>query len=306
MTTTSSMPSASMPGTSPRPVAPVPARARTATGEGRGALFLGRAIVLAGAIVMLVPFWFMFVFATHSNSEILSMPPPLWFGSALGDNLRDLLTRLPTFWSNLGWSFYVAGATTALNLFFCALAGHAFALLEFPGRERFYAAVMLTMLLPGFIFMVPTALTMSWLGWTNEHRSLIVPGACGALGIFLMRQYIESAIPRELVEAARLDGCSEFAIWWRVVLPLLGPALGTLALITFIGSWNNFVGPLVVLRDMDRYTLPLALRSLQGSGQTPWGALCAGAAIAVLPLLVLFAFASRRLIDGLTAGAVKH
>jgi multiple sugar transport system permease protein len=165
---------------------------------------------------------------------------------------------------------------------------------------------MLTMLLPGFIFMVPTALTMSWLGWTNEHRALIVPGACGALGIFLMRQYIESAIPRDLVEAARLDGCSEFMIWWRVVLPLLGPALGTLALITFIGSWNNFIGPLVVLRDMDRYTLPLALRSLQGSGQTPWGALCAGAAIAVLPLLVLFAFTSRRLIAGLTAGAVKH
>ena len=282
-----------------------PARRRQ-TRERRAALFIARAAVLLGALVMLVPFWFMFVFATHSNSEILSMPPPLWFGSALGDNLRDLLERLPTFWWNLAWSFYVAIATTALNLFFCALAGHAFALLDFAGKERFYAAVMLTMLLPGFIFMVPTALTMSWLGWTNEHRALIVPGACGALGIFLMRQYIGSAIPRDLVEAARLDGCSEFMIWWRVVLPLLGPALGTLALITFIGSWNNFIGPLVVLRDMDRYTLPLALRSLQGSGQTPWGALCAGAAIAVLPLLVLFAFTSRRLIAGLTAGAVKH
>jgi multiple sugar transport system permease protein len=298
------MPTASRPGAAPRPV--VPARKRASPSEGRGALLVGRAIVLCGAVVMLVPFWFMFVFATHSNSEILSMPPPLWFGSALGDNLHDLLTRLPTFWWNLAWSFYVGIATTALNLFFCAMAGYAFALLEFPGRERFYAAVMMTMLLPTFIFMVPTALTMSWLGWTNEHRALIVPGACGALGIFMMRQYIESAVPRELVEAARLDGCSEFAIWWRVVMPLLGPALGTLALITFIGSWNNFIGPLVVLRDMDRYTLPLALRSLQGSGQTPWGALCVGAAIAVLPLLVLFAFTSRRLIAGLTAGAVKH
>jgi multiple sugar transport system permease protein len=298
------MPVALMPGAGPRGA--TPARRRSPAREGRVALWTARAIVLAGAVVMLVPFWFMFVFATHSNSEILSMPPPLWFGTSLGDNLRDLLERLPTFWWNLAWSFYVAIATTALNLFFCALAGHAFALLEFAGKERFYAAVMLTMLLPGFIFMVPTALTMSWLGWTNEHRALIVPGACGALGIFLMRQYIESAIPRDLVEAARLDGCSEFSIWWRVVLPLLGPALGTLALITFIGSWNNFIGPLVVMRDMDRYTLPLALRSLQGSGQTPWGALCAGAAIAVLPLLVMFALASRRLIDGLTAGAVKH
>jgi multiple sugar transport system permease protein len=297
MTDALPMPVATLPGATP-------AR-RRATPEARGALFLARAIVLVGALVMLVPFWFMFVFATHTNGEILSMPPPMWFGSSLGDNLRDLLERLPTFWWNLGWSFYVAVATTTLNLFFCALAGHAFALLEFAGKERFYAAVMLTMLLPGFIFMVPTALTMSWLGWTNEHRALIVPGACGALGIFLMRQYIESAIPRDLVEAARLDGCSEFMIWWRVVLPLLGPALGTLALITFIGSWNNFMGPLVVLRDMDRYTLPLALRSLQGTGQAPWGAMCAGAAIAVLPLLVLFAFTSRRLISGLTAGAVK-
>ena len=298
------MPIASMPGAAPRGASP--ARKRSRAREGRVALWIGRLAVLAGAFTMLVPFWFMFVFATHSNSEILSMPPPLWFGHALGDNLRELLERLPTFWWNLLWSLWVGVATTALNLFFCALAGHAFALLDFAGKERFYAAVMLTMLLPGFIFMVPTALTMSWLGWTNEHRALIIPGACGALGIFLMRQYIESAIPRDLVEAARLDGCSEFAIWWRVVLPLLGPALGTLALITFIGSWNNFIGPLVVLRDMDRYTLPLALRSLQGSGQTPWGALCAGAAIAVLPLLVLFAFTSRRLIAGLTAGAVKH
>jgi multiple sugar transport system permease protein len=299
MNTTSPMPVASLPGAAP-------ARPRVRTREGRGALFAGRAIVLAGAVVMLLPFWFMFVFATHSNSEILSMPPPLWFGSALGDNLHELLERLPTFWQNLGWSFYVALATTLANLVFCSLAGHAFALLEFAGKERFYAAVMMTMLLPAFLFMVPTALTMSWLGWTNEERALIVPAACSALGIFLMRQYIEAAIPRDLVEAARLDGCSEFAIWWRVVLPLLGPALGTLALITFIGSWNNFISPLVVMRDMDRYTLPLALRSLQGSGQTPWGALCVGAAIAVLPLLVMFALASRRLIDGLTAGAVKH
>ena len=304
MTSLSAMPTATLPGAAPRPA--VPARRRPRAPESRAALLIGRAAVLAGACLMLVPFWFMFVFATHTNSEILAMPPPMWFGHALGDNLRDLLERLPTFWWNLAWSLYVAIVTTALNLFFCALAGHAFALLEFAGKERFYAAIMLTMLLPGFIFMVPTALTMSWLGWTNEHRALIVPGACGALGIFLMRQYIESAIPRDLVEAARLDGCSEFMIWWRVVLPLLGPALGTLALITFIGSWNNFVGPLVVLRDMDRYTLPLALRSLQGSGQTPWGALCAGAAIAVLPLLAMFAFASRRLIAGLTAGAVKH
>ncbi|WP_423600092.1 carbohydrate ABC transporter permease [Roseateles sp. MS654] len=266
---------------------------------------IGHAVVLAGAVLMFAPFYLMMVFATHTNADILSVPPPLWFGDALSDNLALLLDRLPFFWRNLGWSFYVAAAVTALNLLLCSLAGHAFALLDFAGRDRLFAIVLATMLLPAFLGMVPTVLTMAWLGWLNEHKALIVPGACGALGIFMMRQYIGSTVPRELVDAARLDGCGEFGIFWRIVLPLTLPALGTLGLITFIGSWNNFMGPLVVIRDMDLYTVPLALRALQGSGQTPWGALCAGAAIAVLPLLLLFVIASRRLIDGLTAGAVK-
>ena len=263
------------------------------------------AIVAIGALMMLGPFWFMFVFATHSNREILSLPPPIWFGDKFLDNLNQLLTSLPHFWKNVGWSFYVALMSTALNLFFCSLAGFAFAMYRFRFREPLFGFVMATMLLPSFVGMIPTALTMSWLEWMNQPRALYVPGAVGALGIFMMRQYIESAIPGELIDAARIDGCGEFAIYWRIVLPLIGPALGTLGLITFIGSWNNFIGPLIVIRDMEMYTVPLALRSLQGTGQIPWGAISAGSAIAVLPLLVLFMLASRRLIEGLTAGAVK-
>ena len=233
------------------------------------------------------------------------MPPPLWFGSAFLDNLDQLLRSLPHFWKNVGWSVYVALMSTVLNLFFCSLAGFAFAMYDFKWREGLFAMVMATMLLPSFVGMIPTALTMSWLEWMNQPRALYVPGAVGALGIFMMRQYIESAIPRELIDAARIDGCGEFAIYWRVVLPLIGPALGTLGLITFIGSWNNFIGPLIVIRDMVMYTVPLALCSLQGTRLIPWGAISAGSAIAVLPLLVLFMLASRRLIEGLTAGAVK-
>lgn len=263
------------------------------------------AIVAVGAVLMLGPFYFMFVFATHTNREILSMPPPLWFGGAFADNLKQLLASLPHFWKNVGWSVYVALMSTLLNLFFCSLAGFAFAMYDFKWREGLFGAVMATMLLPSFVGMIPTALTMSWLEWMNQPRALYVPGAVGALGIFMMRQYIESGIPRELVDAARIDGCGEFAIYWRVVLPLIGPAMGTLGLITFIGSWNNFIGPLIVIRDMEMYTVPLALRSLQGTGQIPWGAISAGSAIAVLPLLLLFMLASRRLIEGLTAGAVK-
>jgi len=262
-------------------------------------------IVAVGALMMMAPFYFMFIFATHHNDKIFTVPPPLWFGDALGDNLRDLLTRLPHFWKNLGWSFYIAIMTTVLNLFFCSLAGFAFAMYDFRWREQFFAAVMATLLMPSFIGMIPTVLVMDWLGWFNTPRALYVPGAVGALGIFMMRQYIASAIPRELIDAARIDGCGEFGLYWRIVLPLIGPALGTLGLVVFIGSWNNFISPLIVMNDMEMYTVPLALRALQGTGQTPWGAISAGAAIAVLPLLVIFAFASRRLIEGLTAGAVK-
>lgn len=263
------------------------------------------AIVGVGALIMLIPFYFMFIFATHTDNQIMAVPPPLLPGDAFMMNLNLLLQRVPHFWQNTSWSVYIAVITTLLNLFFCSLAGYAFAMYEFRYQKQLFALVMATMLLPAFVTMIPTVLVMSWLGWLNEPRALYIPAACTALGIFMMRQYISSAIPRELVEAARMDGCSEFGIYWRIVLPLTGPALGTLGLVTFIASWNNFLGPLIVMSDMEKFTVPLALRSMQGTGQTPWGAICAGAAIAVLPLLLIFSVASRRLIDGLTAGAVK-
>jgi multiple sugar transport system permease protein len=267
--------------------------------------WIGYAMVALGAFIMLMPFYYMFVFATHSNTDILSVPPPYWFGSHLGENLNSLLELRPHFWRSVAWSLWIAAAVTALNLFLCSLAGYAFSMFDFRFREPLFSMVLATMLLPGFVTMIPTILLMQQIGWINSSKALIVPGACGALGIFMMRQYITSAIPRELIDAARMDNCGEFGIYWRIVLPLIGPALGTLALITFIGSYNNFVGALLVLRDQDAYTLPLVLRSLQGTNGVSWGALSVGAAIAVLPLLVLFVFYSRRLIDGLTAGSVK-
>jgi multiple sugar transport system permease protein len=263
------------------------------------------AVLALGAFVMVLPFYYMMVYATHTNTEILAVPPPSWFGDHALANLADLLERRPRFWHSMGLSLWIAVALTGLNLFFCSLAGYAFAMFDFAGKNKLFGFIMATMLLPAFVSMIPTVLLMAQLGWVNQSRALIVPGACGALGVFMMRQYIGSAIPRELVEAARMDGCSEFGIYWRVVLPLLGPALGTLALVTFIGSYNNFIGALLVMRDQDAFTLPLVLRSLQGTSGITWGALSFSAAITVLPLLVLFALYSRRLIDGLTAGAVK-
>jgi multiple sugar transport system permease protein len=258
-----------------------------------------------GALIMLIPFYFMFIFATHTDRAILAVPPPLLPGSAFFDNVGILLQRAPFFWQNIGWSVYIAVATTVLNLFFCSMAGYAFAMYEFRYKEKLFAVVMGTLLLPAFINMIPTVLIMSALGWMNEPRALFVPAACGALGVFMMRQYIGSSVPRELIDAARIDGCGEFGIYIRIVLPLITPAMGTLGLVTFITSWNNFMGPLVVMSDMAHFTVPLALRSMQGTGQTPWGAICAGSAISVLPLILMFIFASRRLVEGLTAGAVK-
>ena len=257
-----------------------------------------------GALVMLAPFYFMFVFATHSRTEIFSLPPPLFFGDDFLANLQILTSRLP-FWRNLGWSFYVALASTALTLLFCSMGGYAFALFDFRFKNLLFGLVMGTMLLPSFMNMIPTFMIMDILGWIDQPRALYIPGAASAFGIFLMRQFVLASVPKELVEAARMDGCNELAIYWHIVLPLLTPALGTLGLITFIASWNNFIGPLIVMRSPDMYTLPLALRSLQSPVDTEWGALMAGSAIATIPLLLLFALSSRQLISGLTAGAVK-
>ena len=270
----------------------------------RGARWIAYGIVAAGSLFMLAPFWFMFVFATHSRSEIFNLPPPLWFGHDLARNFQILTERLP-FWHNLGWSLYVALMATALTLLFCSMAGYAFALMEFRFKKALFGLVMATMLLPSFMNMIPMFMIMDALGWIDQQRALYVPGAASAFGIFLMRQFASTAVPKELVEAARMDGCGEFSLYWRIVLPLMKPALGTLALITFITSWNNFINPLIVMRSLPNYTLPLALRSLQSTMNTEWGALMCGSAIATIPLIVLFAITSRQLIAGLTAGAVK-
>lgn len=261
-------------------------------------------LVGMGTLIMLAPFYFMFVFASHSRSAIFSLPPPLWFGEDFMLNLGILTERIP-FWRSLGWSLYVALASTALTLLFCSMGGYAFAMFEFRFKKPLFTLVMGTMLLPAFLGMIPTFMIMDAFGWIDQPRALYIPGAASAFGIFMMRQFIAASIPRDLIEAARMDGCGELRIYWSIVLPLLQPAMGTLGLITFIGSWNNFIGPLIVMRSPDMYTLPLALRSLQSPVNTEWGALMAGAAIATVPLLALFAISSRRLIDGLTAGAVR-
>lgn len=283
--------------------APAPRRERRSGARPltRGGAYL---LLALGALLTLAPFFFMFVFATHDRAEIFQIPPPIWFGDDVGRNYASLLERVP-FWRSLWNSLYLALMTTATTLFFCSLAGFAFAMYSFRGREFLFGIVLATLLIPTALNIVPFALIMQALGWIDTPRALWVPGMANAFGIFLMRQYIGSAIPRELMEAARIDGATEFGIYRRVILPLSGPALGTLGLITFINSWNSFVGPLIIFRSPDTYTAPLLLRSLQAVANTDWGALMVGVALTVIPLLVIFAFASRQLIEGLTSGSLK-
>lgn len=273
----------------------------TQTPWGKSAAY---ALVFCGGMIMVAPFYFMFVFATHTRTAIFSSPPPLFFAGNLLENLRILVSTVP-FWRNLGLSLYISIASTLLTLLFCSMAGYAFAMFRFRFKRALFLLVMGTMLVPQFMNMIPTFMVMDALHWINQPRALYIPSAANAFGIFLMRQYISTAVPGELVEAARLDGCGEFGIYWRIVMPLATPALGTLGLISFIASWNNFIMPLIVMRSPDMYTIPLALRSLQSPTDTQWGALMVGSAIATLPLMVIFVFYSRQLVSGLTAGAVK-
>lgn len=260
--------------------------------------------LIAGALLMLAPFWFTFVFATHQRTAIFNIPPPMWFGEHTATNLQLLLERVP-YWRNLMLSVYVALATTALNLLFCSMAGYAFAMFRFKGSDALFALVLATMMVPSFLNMIPSFMVMQALGWLDQPKALIVPAAAGALGIFMMRQAVGQSVPKELIDAARIDGAGEFRIYWSVVLPLLRPALGTLALITFIASWNNFMGPLIVMRSVENYTLPLALRSMQSPTNTEHGALMLGSALALLPLILVYLFCAKRLVAGLAAGAVK-
>lgn len=255
-------------------------------------------------IITFYPFWYMIVVATRDIAEIFSFPPPVWFGQALVDNYRILMERLP-FWNNVWNSVYIASMSTILTLFFCSLGGYGFAMYNFKGKKTMFNFMLTTMMIPSLLGIIPFFIMMKSFGWINCPRALYIPGAASAYGIYLMRQYITSAVPLGLLDAARIDGCGEFRIYCRVVLPIIKPGLGALGIITFLGSWDNFMGALVILRDKSAYTIPVALRSFQGMAQTDYGAIMVGTSIAILPLILVFVVMSKQIISGLTHGAIK-
>lgn len=281
---------------------------RRTGGRDRLAGPLGMTLVYGGltfvALMTAFPFFYMLVTSTHRTSDILSIPPPMWFGSALMQNYQDLVDALP-FWAALQNSLAIAAIHTILVLFFCSLAGFAFAKYRFPGREGLFAFLLATLMVPGIIGLIPSFVIMRWLGWIDTWYPLIVPGVANAFGIFWMRQYIDGAIPNDLIDAARIDGAHDFRIYWNIVVPVITPALAALAILTFMANWNAFQWPLLILKEEAKYTLPVALSTLRSLRGTEIGVQILGATGAIIPILVVFLLASRQFISGITAGAVK-
>lgn len=265
------------------------------------------AVLLLGAFLSAFPFYWMFVLATQNSQEIYSWPPRFLPSDSLVANYQNMLTVIP-FWRNFLNSTFVAVTHTALALLFCAMGGYAFAMYRFPGRNWLFALMLATMMIPWMAGIVPWFILISkWLHWINRYEALIIPGAASALGIFWMRQYIQESIPSELLDAARIDGCPEYAIFFRVVAPLLLPAFAALGIMIYVQNWNAFLGPLLVIQEKNMYTLPVALSLLRMDPKRGFdaGVLMLGTSLATLPMLIVFLMASRRFMAGLTIGAVK-
>jgi multiple sugar transport system permease protein len=201
-------------------------------------------------------------------------------------------------------SVWVASFQTIVILALDSLAAYAYGRLEFPGRKQLYALLLSTMFLPGVLFLVPNFVTINRMGLLNEYAGVLLPGFSGVFGIFFMRQFYES-IPKDLEEAALIDGASTFQVFTRVVLPLSKPALATLGIILFLGSWNDFLWPLLVLKDRTMQTLQPGLRTLQGAYTMEYGAMLAGAMIVATPVLILYVFLQRFIVQSVTVTGLK-
>lgn len=261
-------------------------------------------LLTAAALATLFPFYWQFMLSSHTTSAIYTEPPPVLPGADLLENYRTMLEYVPYFWRSMANSFLLAAPSTLVTLFFSALGGFAFARYRFPAREKLFWLMVASMMIPSQLGLIPWYIQMVWMGWTNSFLPFIVPSIGNAFGVFWLRQYIASAIPEDLVEAARMDGASEFGIFWRIVLPLSAPALAALGINTFIGGWNSFLGPLVIMQSQDMYTYAVALANLRGVHGTDVGALLVGSSIATIPMLIVTVLGSRKIIAGLTAGAL--
>lgn len=266
-------------------------------------LFLHLALIALTTLTLFPLLWMLSVSLMPAEAAT-QFPPPLWPKTPTLDHYRTLFARLDVARYALN-SLLVATAITVFSLLFNTLAGYAFAKLRFAGRERLFGLLMAAMVIPSQVAMLPLFLILKTLGLVNSYGGLIVPGLASIFGIFLIRQYARS-IPDSLLDAARIDGAGEFRIFWSLVLPLCRPILVTLAIFTFMGSWNDFMWPLVILTDSEHHTLPVALANLMGEHAQDSELMMAGAVLTVLPVIGLFLLLQKHYIAGLTLGGVKE
>ncbi|MBN1145751.1 MAG: carbohydrate ABC transporter permease [Anaerolineales bacterium] len=267
--------------------------------------FLLHAVLIGVAIYMILPFIWMVSTSVKPQDEIFSHPPILISPRSSLYAYKDLILNRNIL-NIVQNTFIIAAFATALQLFFCSLGGYAFAKYKFPGRETMFAVLLATLVIPFSVTLVPLYIIMLRLNWIDTFLPLIVPGAANAFGIFFMRQFI-TTISDELIDAARIDGASEFGIFLRIILPIISPALISLGLIFFMASWNSFLFPLVVLKSPSNHTLPIAIRSMISGviGRPVYHLQMAASVISIIPLLIIFLIFQRRFVEGITAGAIK-
>ena len=255
------------------------------------------------AVLSLAPLLWMLSVSFMQTGEASHFPPPLLPTHATLDNYRQLFVRagMGRFLFN---SFLISTCVMVLSVLFNTLAGYAFAKLRFKGRDRTFQALLAALVIPGQVAMMPLFLLLKQLGLVNTYMGAIVPGMAAIFGIFLVRQYARS-IPDELLEAARIDGAGEWRIFFQIVLPALKPILVTLAIFSFLGAWNDFMWPLIILSDDSLQTLPVALASLSREHVMDYELMMAGSVVTILPVLLLFLVLQRYYIQGLLLGSVK-
>ncbi len=261
------------------------------------------AILLVSALFMIVPFLWMLSTSLKADQYVLTMPPqffpkPLTLSSYF--KLAELFPIVRMFFNSL----VVAMLTTLGQLLTCSMAAYAFARMKFRGREVLFLIYLATLMIPFQVTITPLFILMRYLGWINTYQGLILPGVFSAFGTFLLRQSF-ATIPRELEEAAFMDGASHFTVYWRIILPLAKPALATLGVFSFMGSWNSFLWPLFVVRDVQLMTLPVGLATLHGRWLTEWNLVMAGTVITVLPMVVVYLWAQQYFVQGVLLSGIK-
>jgi multiple sugar transport system permease protein len=261
-------------------------------------------VLIISAIITVFPFFWSALLSTRDRSEIFGTGISFAIGDSLMINYAKLQEIMP-FWQAMFNSVYIAFLGTTISLLFCSMGGYAFAVFRFRGRNVLFGMLVGMMMVPPVLSLIPYFMVVKFLGLMDNHIAVWLPLTTTPFGIFLMRQHVVASIPKELLEAAKLDGAGEFRTYWSVVLPLMKPALATLAIVQFVLLWNSFLQPLVVLNSPDQYVITQALRSVQGIPNTPWGAVMLGTTISILPLVITYLFASKQMISGLTSGAVK-